>query len=209
MAAVRTQLGEQLLSIVESRKRRLDSKVIGGKQSLRIIMFRLPEMAFTSRDYEITRAYTVLSVAPTLLDTLFEEQMQQAMLNCIDSKEYDLPVSTKVMLKREIYCFEATSHFNGDYVPLLDKIEKDFNTFKSLEKLPESLKEEYTRRYIDGFLNLITNCSAVGINEVDSIVSSFLTNLTDVLSKNPSSSVFRQECEKFVEDLHRRVYKWP
>jgi len=209
VTAVRSQIGEQILSSVESRKKRLDSRFLTGKRALKLVISDLPEMAFRSRDYEITRSYTTLWLAPTLLDSYFERKLQENMLKSVDLKEYDLPSSTRILLKREIFQFEADRYFDLDYVPLLDKIQEDFSTFKSLEKLPERLREDYARRYVDALLDLISACSQPVVEEIGSIVGNFFANVVEAVGKNPSTSTFRAEVEKFVVDMHKKVYEWP
>jgi hypothetical protein len=100
-------------------------------------------------------------------------------------------------------------HFDTDYVLLLENVKEDFESWKSLEKLPEEIRGEYLKAYLDALLTLVSITSGRIIREIDSIVRNFFTEAINALKENMSSNTFKEQVEKFIADLHRKVYGWP
>ena len=190
----------QIISLLEERKSRLDSGVINGILSIRELLLLLRDLAFYLKRFEITQVFVSLSLAPKLLNTYFEQNIQISVLKAIDSEKYNIPSDIKYMFRREVHSLNADDHFDSDYIPLLDKLKEDFTTFK-----------EYSERYDIAIklISLINDCSESIIREINSKVSKFYEETISILKERPSLKTFREKVEEFVKILHREVYGWP
>lgn len=206
MVNVKSQIANQIITLIEIRKSRLDAGIYNGRRALRGFVSDLPDIAFAAKDFEITKAIYTLSLALRLLNNYFEQRVQRAILENIDSEKYYFPASTKAMLKREIYGLDVDRHFDGDYILLFEKVRDDFTTFKSLEKFGS---EELRRKTTKSFLEIIYECSEPIIKDINKKVNDFFVKSMKTLTENPSTTAFREEVEKFTILLHREVYGWP
>jgi hypothetical protein len=192
------QIVSQVASLLEKRKREVDSGIVNGTRSLYRLASDLSDLVPFSKRFEMTQMLINLNLSFKLLNIYFEQKIRNSVLRAIDSKDYDIPSSIRSSFKREIHGLDVDDHFDADYIPSLEKMKEDFTTLK-----------DYGEDAATKLISLIIDCSEPIIKEINQKVSKFYEETITALKEKPSLQISLDRTKEFFINLHREIYGWP
>jgi hypothetical protein len=200
MSLDETKAINQVISLIKEEKSRLDNGITNGRRVIRRLNSLLVDIAFNTKRFEVTQSFLYLSLVIMLLDTYFERTLRKLVLERLNmSNKYDIPIFIKNMFKREVD-FLSDEYFDDVYIPKLEKMMKDFTTFKEFGEIDKTAIKLFA---------LISECTEDIISEINNEVNKFCEEVISALKEKHSLNTLKEKAEEFTINLHRKIYGWP